>query len=90
MIESTQFPRVSPEDELVLRLVEGFCRPAIEIVEMSDGRVASGTIYSKLSRLVRRGLLQKITPGYLVTVLGSRVLRAYEAAQAAFDSGETA
>lgn len=90
MIEAAKFPRVSLEDELVLRLVEGFCRPAIEIVEISEGRIASGTIYARLSRLVRRGLLQKITPGYLVTMLGSRVLRAYDAARAAFDSGETA
>ena len=90
MIEASRFPRVAESDELVLRLLGLASRTAIELVEMSDGRIAAGTIYARLSRLARGGFVQRHGRWYLLTELGRRLLRACEAAARAFGEGEVA
>ncbi len=87
MIEVVCFPRLSEADELVLRLCEPSWKMAIEIVESSSDRLASGTIYGRLARLVREGFLRKDGRFYVVTDQGRRALRALDVAAKAYEEG---
>ena len=87
MIEPVKLPRLTEMDELVLRLAGLVWRTAIELVEISSGRVSMGHIYRRLSRLSLAGLLRREGRFYLLTQRGRQVLRAYDLAAEAFARG---
>jgi DNA-binding PadR family transcriptional regulator len=88
------FPRISPKEWLILGLLIGGERYGLELVELSEGKLAKGTVYVTLNRMRLKGLvesrLEELPPDatglprrlYRPTGYGQRVTRAWELAGA--------
>ena len=87
-MEAARLPRLGEKEELVLRIIGESSSTGVDVVEGSDGRVGSGTVYSALSKLEVEGWVKKEGRWYSLTRKARRLLLALDEAARIFHEGE--